>query len=245
LHLDVVINRLRERYGVEVEREDPRIPYRETVRASAEAEGKHKKQTGGRGQFGVVNIKLEPLPRGQKFEFENAIFGGAIPSKYIPAVEKGIKERMEKGVIAGYPVVDIKVTLFDGKFHEVDSSEMAFKIAGSLGLSNAFVNCKPVILEPIYDLEVRVPEDYMGEVMGDISSRRGKISGMDSVGKIQIIRAKVPLAELNKYSTSLRSMTQGRGIHRQKLSHYEEVPMEVQNKLVEIYEKAKAEGTGG
>ncbi len=243
-HLEVIIQRLKDRFGVDVEREDPRIPYRETIKATAEAEGKHKKQTGGRGQFGVVNVKLEPMPRGEEFEFVNSIFGGAIPSKFIPAVEKGIKERMGKGVISGYKVVDVKVTLYDGKFHDVDSSEMAFKIAGSLGFSNAFAKCKPSILEPIYDLEVKVPEEYMGDVMGDISSRRGKIQGMEASGRNQIIKAKVPLAELNKYSTSLRSMTQGRGVHRQKFSHYEEVPGDIQTKLVEAYEKAKAEGSG-
>jgi elongation factor G len=243
LHLEVVISRLKDKFGVDVLREDPRIPYRETIKGSAEAEGKHKKQSGGRGQFGVVNVKLEPLPRGQDFEFVDAIFGGAIPSKFIPAVEKGIRERMEKGVVAGYKVVDVRVTLFDGKFHDVDSSELAFKIAGSLGFSNAFKICKPVILEPIYDIEVRVPEEYMGDVMGDISSKRGKILGMEAIGKMQIIKAKVPLAELSKYSTNLRSMTQGRGMHRQKFSHYEEVPGEVQNKLVEVYEKARAEGS--
>jgi len=242
LHLDVVISRLKEKFNLEVEREDPRIPYRETVKGSAEAEGKHKKQSGGRGQFGVCNLKIEPLPRGSDFEFEDAIFGGAIPGKFIPAVEKGVRERMEKGIVAGYKVVDIKVTLFDGKFHDVDSSELAFKIAGSLGLTAAFEKAKPVILEPIYDIEVRVPEEYMGDIMGDISSRRGKIQGMDSAGKMQIIKAKVPLAELNKYSTSVRSMTQGRGMHRQKFSHYEEVPGEIQQKLTEAYAKARAEG---
>ena len=242
LHLDVVAARLKEKFNVEVEREDPRIPYRETIKGNAEAEGKHKKQSGGRGQFGVCNIKMEPLPRGEQFEFVNAIFGGAIPSKFIPAVEKGIIERMERGIIAGFKVVDIKVTLYDGKFHDVDSSELAFKIAGSLGLVNAFTKCKPVILEPIYDLEVKVPEEYMGDVMGDISSRRGKIQGMDAAGKMQVIKAKIPLAELNRYSTSLRSMTQGRGMHRQKFSHYEDVPGDIQQKLVEAYEKARAEG---
>lgn len=242
LHLDVVTGRLKEKFNVEVEREDPRIPYRETIKGTAEAEGKHKKQSGGRGQFGVCNIKMEPLTRGEQFEFVNAIFGGSIPSKFIPAVEKGIVERMERGIIAGYKVVDIKVTLFDGKFHDVDSSELAFKIAGSLGLVSAFTKCKPVILEPIYDLEVKVPEEYMGDVMGDISSRRGKIQGMDAAGKMQVIKAKIPLAELNRYSTSLRSMTQGRGMHRQKFSNYEDVPGEIQQKLVEIYEKARAEG---
>ena len=243
LHIDVITAKLKDKFGVEVDREDPRIPYRETIKATSDAEGKHKKQSGGRGQFGVVNIKLEPLARGEEFEFVNAIFGGSIPSKFIPAVEKGLKGRMEKGVIAGNKVVDIKVTLYDGKYHDVDSSEMAFKIAASVGLANAFVGAKPVILEPIYDLEVKVPEEYMGDVMGDISSRRGKIQGMDSVGKYQVIKAMVPLAELNKYSTSLRSMTQGRGIFNQTFSHYEEVPGDVQAKLVEAYEAAKAEGT--
>ena len=242
LHLDVVIARLKEKFNVDVEREDPRIPYRETIKGTADAEGKHKKQSGGRGQFGVCNIKVEPMERGKYFEFENAIFGGSIPSKFVPAVEKGIIERMERGIIAGFKFVDVKVTVYDGKYHDVDSSEMAFKIAGSLAIFNAVTKAKPVILEPIYDLEVRVPEDYMGDVMGDISSRRGKIQGMDSAGRMQIIKAKVPLAELNKYSTSLRSMTQGRGMHRQKLSHYEEVPNEIQQKLVEAYEKARAEG---
>ena len=241
-HLDVVIERLKNKFGVEVEREEPKIPYRETIKGTAEAEGKHKKQSGGRGQFGIANVKIEPLQRGGAFEFVNAIYGGAIPSKFIPAVEKGIRERMAKGVIAGYKVVDIKVTLCDGKFHDVDSSELAFKIAGSLALADAFVKCKPVILEPIYDIEVRVPEAFMGDVMGDISSRRGKIQGMEAAGKMQVIKAKVPLAELSKYSTALRSMTQGRGLHRQKLSHYEEVPGDIQAKLVEAYKKARAEG---
>ena len=245
LHLDVIIERLKDKFGVEVEREDPKIPYRETIKETAEAEGKHKKQSGGRGQFGIANVRLEPLPRGEDFEFVNAIFGGAIPSKFIPAVEKGIRERMGKGVVAGYKIVDVKVTLFDGKFHDVDSSELAFKIAGSLGFANAFVKCKPVILEPLYDIEARVPETFMGDVMGDISSRRGKIQGMEAAGKMQVIKAKVPLAELNKYSTTLRSMTQGRGMHRQKFSHYEEVPGDIQVKLIEIYEKARAEGSGG
>ncbi|MBC8205324.1 elongation factor G [bacterium] len=243
-HLDIIIGRLKDRFSVDVDRIDPKIPYRETIKASADAEGKHKKQSGGRGQFGVVNVKLEPSARGEEFEFVNAISGGAIPGKFIPAVEKGIRERMERGVIAGYKVVDVKVTLFDGKFHDVDSSELAFKIAGSLGFTNAFVKCKPVMLEPIYDLEVRVPEEYMGDVMGDISSRRGKIQGMEASGKMQVIKAKAPLAEINKYSTSLRSMTQGRGMHRQKLSHYEDVPREIQDKLVEEYEKSRAEGGG-
>jgi elongation factor G len=241
LHITVLIDKLKERSGVEVELIEPKIPYRETIRGSAEAEGKHKKQTGGRGQFGVVNVKLEPKPRGEGYEFVNEIFGGAIPSKYVPAVDKGIQDAMTKGVVAGYPVVDCKVTLYDGKFHEVDSSELAFKIAGSLGFRSAFKKSQPVILEPIYDLEVRVPEEYMGDIMGDLSSRRGKIQGMESEGHMQVIRAKVPLKELYRYATALRSMTQGRGISKQSFSHYEEVPPDIQQKLVGAHTEEKEE----
>jgi elongation factor G len=244
LHLTTIIDRLKERFGVSVTQEEPNIPYRETIKGAAEAEGKHKKQSGGRGQFGIVNIKMEPLPRGSEdpLDFVDAIVGGAIPGKFIPAVEKGIREAMTKGVIAGFPVVDVRVTLFDGKFHDVDSSEMAFKIAGSLGFKNAFKDSKPVILEPIYDVEVKVPQEYMGDIMGDLSSRRGKIQGMDSEGRFQVIRAKVPLAEIHKYANDLRSMTQGRATHRRKFSHYEEVPREIQEKLVAKYDAKREEG---
>ena len=244
LHLTTIIDRLKEKYGVSVIQTEPNIPYRETIHGLADAEGKYKKQTGGRGQFGIVQIKLEPIERGSDdpLEFVNAIVGGAIPGKFIPAVEKGIREAMTGGVVAGYPVVDVKVTLYDGKFHEVDSSEMAFKIAGSLGFKKAFKDSKPTILEPIYDVEVKVPKDYMGDVMGDLSSRRGKIQGMDSEGRFQIIRAKAPLAELYKYANDLRSMTQGRGMHRRKFSHYEEVPHDIQAKLVAEYEAKREEG---
>jgi elongation factor G len=244
LHLTTILERLKEKTGVTVTQTKPNIPYRETIKGQSDAEGKYKKQTGGRGQFGIVNIKMEPKERGSEdpLEFENAIVGGAIPGKFIPAVEKGIREAMQGGVIAGYPVVDVRVTLYDGKFHEVDSSEMAFKIAGSLGFKAAFKNCKPVILEPIYDVEVKVPKEYMGDVMGDLSSRRGKIQGMDTEGRFQIIRAKVPLAELYKYANDLRSMTQGRGMHRRKFSHYEETPRDVQEKLTAEYDAKREEG---
>jgi len=241
LHITVLVDKLKERSGVEVDLVEPKIPYRETIRGKAEAEGKHKKQTGGRGQYGVVNVKLEPKGRGEGYEFVNEIFGGAIPSKYVPAVDKGIQEVLAKGVVAGYPVVDFKVTLYDGKFHEVDSSELAFKIAGSLGFRNAFKKCQPVILEPIYDLEVRIPEEYMGDIMGDLSGRRGKIQGMESDGHMQVIRAKVPLKELYRYATALRSMTQGRGIPRQSFSHYEEVPPDIQQKLIAAHTEEKEE----
>ena len=243
LHLDIVVKRLQEKYNVQVEMVEPKIPYRETIRSKAEGQSKYKKQTGGRGQYGDVFLRLEPLPRGSEFEFVDQIVGGVVPSKYIPAVEKGVREAMAEGVIAGYPVVDVKVTLYDGSYHSVDSSDMAFKIAASMGFKKLFKEANPVILEPIYDVEVVVPEEYMGDVMGDISSRRGKIIGTEAEGHFQVIKAKVPLAELYKYSTKLRSLTQGRGIHRRKFSHYEEVPREIQDKLVEEYNKAREQGS--
>lgn len=242
LHITIALKRLAQRYGVEVEQHDPKIPYRETIRASAEAQGKFKKQTGGRGQYGDAHLRIEPLPRGEGFEFVDAIVGGVIPNKFIPAVEKGARETCEGGVIAGCQVVDVKVTVFDGSYHNVDSSENAFKVAASMGFKKAFMDAKPVLLEPIYNLEVKVPEAYMGDVMGDISSRRGKISGMDADGRFQVIRAKVPLAELNRYATSLRSMTQGQGLFHQEFSHYEDVPHEVAEKIMEEYKASREEG---
>ncbi len=241
LHLDIIIKRLKEKYGVEVDIVEPKIPYRETIKGFNEGAHKYKKQSGGRGQYGDVSIKLEPLPRGEGYEFVDAIVGGVIPGKYIPAVEKGVKEAMSGGVIAGYPVVDVRVTLFYGSYHTVDSSDMAFKIAGSMCFKKVFREAKPVLLEPIYDVEVQVPEDFMGDVMGDISSRRGKIQGMDAEGPFQVIKAKVPLAELYKYSTTLRSLTQGRGMHRRKFSHYEEVPKEIADKIISQAEADKEE----
>lgn len=232
LHLEVMVDKLKKRFGVEAELEKPRIPYRETIKAKAEAQGKYKRQSGGRGQYGDVWLRLEPLSRGGGFEFENKIVGGAVPSKYIPAVEKGVVEAMNDGVLASHKVVDAKVTLYDGTFHEVDSSDLAFKIAGSMGFKNAATKAKPVLLEPIYNLEVIVPEEFMGDVMGDLSSRRGKILGMDREGNFQSIKAQVPLAELYKYSTSLRSSTHGRGIHSREFSHYEEVPRDIADKII-------------
>ncbi|RMF61644.1 MAG: elongation factor G [Calditrichaeota bacterium] len=232
LHLDIVVKRLKEKFGVDVNLVEPKIPYRETITATAQAQGKYKKQSGGRGQYGDVWLKLEPLKGDQEFEFVDAIVGGVVPGKFIPAVEKGVRETMEEGVLAGYRVTGVKVTLYDGSYHSVDSSEMAFKIAGSMAFKKAFHEAKPVLLEPIYDVEVVVPEEFMGDVMGDLSSRRGKIAGMDSEGPFQLIKAKVPLAELYKYSTSLRSLTQGRGLHRRKFSHYEQVPHDVAEKVI-------------
>ncbi len=241
LHLAIILTRLKRKFGVEVEEEEPKIPYRETIKKKAETQGKYKKQSGGRGQYGDCHIRLEPMKRGEKFEFVDAIVGGVIPGKFIPAVEKGVVETMEKGVIAGYPVVDVRVTCFDGSYHNVDSSEMAFKMAASLGFKKAFANANPVLLEPIMEIEVRVPEEYMGDVMGDLSSRRGKIMGMDAEGRFQVIKAQVPLAELYRYSTTLRSMTQGRGIHSRKFSHYEMVPSDVVEKIIEQAKKDKEE----
>jgi elongation factor G len=242
LHLGIIVKRLRAKYGVEVDMNEPKIPYRETIRGRAnEVEYKHKKQTGGRGQFGHVWIKVEPLPRGKGFEFEDAIVGGVVPGRFIPAVEKGVVEAMISGVMAGYKVVDVKVTLFDGSYHDVDSDDHSFKVAGRMAFKKGFRDAKPILLEPIYEIEVMVPGDHMGDVLGDISSRRGKILGMDTDGSHQIIRALVPLKELFRYSTNLRSMTQGRGIHRQKFNHYEEMPREIADKIMTEHAKEKVE----
>ncbi|MCX7984185.1 MAG: elongation factor G [Bacteroidetes bacterium] len=242
LHLLIVTKRLKERFGVDVELTEPKIPYKEAIRAVVpDAEYKHKKQTGGRGQYGHVHLKLEPLPRGKGFEFVDAIVGGVVPGRFVPAVEKGVLEAMQKGVLAGYEVVDVRVTLFDGTYHSVDSDEHSFKIAGSMAFKKGFMEGKPVLLEPINEVEVIVPEEYMGDVMGDLSSRRGKIQGMEAEGHFQKIKALVPMSELHKYSTVLRSMTQGRGFYRTKFSHYDEMPKELAEKVIEASEKAKEE----
>jgi elongation factor G len=243
MQLSLAVKRLKERYGVEVDLVEPRVPYRETIKGKAnDVEYKHKKQSGGRGQYGHVHFKMEPLPRGAGFEFANAIVGGVVPGRFIPAVEKGINETMEKGVIAGNKVVDVKVTLFDGTYHTVDSDEMSFKLAATQCFKKGFLECKPCLLEPIYEVEIKVPEEYMGDVMGDISSRRGKIQGMDSDGHFQIIKSLVPLAELYKYSSQLRSITQGRGVHTRRFDHYEEMPKEIEQKVIDEYKKSREEG---
>jgi elongation factor G len=242
LQLNLAIKLLKDRYGVEVDLVEPRIPYRETIKGKCEdAEYKHKKQSGGRGQYGHVHLKLEPLTRGSGYEFDDAIVGGVVPGRFIPAVEKGLKDIMTKGILTGSRVVDVKVTLFDGTYHSVDSDEVSFKIAASQAFKKGFMEARPVILEPIYNITVKIPEEYMGDVMGDISSRRGKIQGMDSESPFQIIKAKVPLAELHKYSTQLRSLTQGRGMFAMSFSHYEEVPKEIEGKIIEEYQKSKQE----
>ncbi len=242
IHLDLAVKRLKERYNVEVDLVQPRIPYRETIRGTCEnAEYKHKKQSGGRGQYGHVVLKIEPAPRGAGFEFHNGIVGGVVPGRFIPAVEKGIIEMMQRGILSGCQVIDVKATLFFGSYHDVDSDDMSFKIAGSMCFKKGFLEAKPVLLEPIYEIEVTMPEECMGDVMGDISSRRGKILGMDNDGHFQIIRCVVPLSEFYKYSSTLRSLTAGRGTHTRKFSHYEEVPKEVEHKIVEEYKKSREE----
>jgi len=242
LQLALAVKRLKERYKVDVDLIEPKIPFRETIKGRVDdVDFKHKKQSGGRGQYGHVHFKMEPLSRGTGFEFVNAIVGGVVPGRFIPAVEKGIIETMSKGVISGNKVVDVRVTLHFGSYHDVDSDEMSFKIAASQCFRKAFNECKPCLLEPIYEIEVIVPDEYMGDVMGDISSRRGKILGMDSDGLYQIIKANVPLAELHKYSSQLRSLTQGRGSHKAKFSFYEEVPKEVEQKVIDEYNKAREE----
>jgi len=237
LHLDVIVSKLKDKFNVNVDTEKPRIPYRETIRKPAQAMGKYVKQTGGRGQYGICYIKIEPLKRGEGYEFVNQIFGGAIPSSFIPSVETGIKKAMQKGALAGYPVVDVKVTLYDGKYHPVDSSNLAFEIAGSMAFKEAEAQADPYLLEPIYEVEVIVPEEYMGDVIGDLNARRGKILGMEVEGKLQKIKALVPLAELHKYSSTLRSITKGRGIFSLKFSHYDEVPKEIAQKVIQEAKK--------
>ncbi len=242
LHLEVLVERLKKRFGVDVLLTKPHVPYRETIRGKAQDEYRHKKQSGGRGQFGEVHLRVEPTPRGGTFEFVNEIKGGVIPGQYIPAVEKGVVAGMEKGPLAGYPVVDVLVAVFFGKYHDVDSSEMAFKIAAETCFHQVVLKASPVLLEPYNDLEVRVPEEFLGDVMGDMSSRRGKILGTEASGHYQVIKAKVPAAELYKYASHLRSITQGRGMHHAKFSHYEEVPREIAEKVIAA---ARAEKEAG
>lgn len=232
VHLEVAVERLRRKFGVEVNMKTPRVPYKETIRGTASVQGKYKKQTGGRGQYGDCWIKLEPLPRGGGYEFVNQIVGGIIPKQYIPAVEKGILEAMMGGVLAGYPVIDLKVTLYDGSYHVVDSSELAFKIAGSLAFKKGVLGSNPVLLEPIMNVEVVAPDDCMGDLIGDLNSKRGRVLGVEARGKYQGIRAQVPLAEMLKYASELKSITGDRGEYTMDFSHYEEVPAHLQEKII-------------
>ncbi len=243
VHIEVTVDRIKRKFGVDVELDAPKVPYKETIRGTVSVQGRHKKQSGGRGQFGDVWIKIEPLPKGGGFEFVNNIVGGVVPRQYIPAVEKGIQEAMAQGVLAGYPVVDVKVTLYDGSYHTVDSSEMAFKIAGSLAFKKGVVDAKPVLLEPIMAMEIIVPNDYMGDIIGDLNARRGKVNGVEPMANNnQLIKAQVPMAEVLKYAPDLRSMTGGRGMFTMEFSHYEEVPGHLTAKIIEAAKQAKEEG---
>lgn len=239
VHIEVTTEKLKRKFNVEVQLDTPKVPYKETITKKVRVQGKHKKQTGGHGQFGDCWIQIEPLPRGNGFEFENKIVGGAIPRQYIPAVEKGVIESAQKGVLAGSPCVDFKVILDDGSFHAVDSSEMAFKIAGSLAFKKATADSGPVLLEPIMNVSVITPDEYMGDIMGDLNSRRGRVLGVDSKGKNQVIKAQVPMAEFLTYAPDLNSITGGRGIFTMEFSHYDEVPAQISQKIVEELNKTK------
>jgi elongation factor G len=238
-HVEIIVSRLKRRYGVDVELHSPKIPYRETIRGKADVQGRHKKQTGGHGQFGDCWIKMEPLPRGEKFAFENDVFGGAIPKNFIPAIEKGIVETAEKGYLAGYPVVDFKVIVYDGSYHDVDSSEMSFKLAARKAFKAAMEQAKPSLLEPIMNVEVQAPVEYAGDLMGDMNGRRGRISGMDTKGGTQIIRAQVPMAEMLNYQNDLISMTQGRASFSMEFDHYDFVPALQAEKVIAAARAAK------
>jgi len=239
LHIEVVVGRLKKKFGVEVERHPPRVPYRETIAASAEAHGRHKKQTGGHGQFADCWVRFEPLPRGSDFEFVNEIFGGTIPKQYVPAVEKGIQDARVKGYLAGYPMVDFRAAVYDGKYHAVDSSEMAFKIAGSLAFKEAMASCRPTLLEPIMNVSISVPDDMTGDVLGDLNSRRGRTQGMEKKGSQTTIKAQVPMAEMLSYEPTLTSMTGGRGYFHMDFGHYEEVPSHLQQKIIQAVKEEK------
>jgi elongation factor G len=231
-HLDVAISRLAQRFGVEVDTELPRIPYRETIRGNADVEGKHKKQSGGRGQFGVANVRFDPLPPGSGYEFNIAIKGGSIPKQYLPAIDKGIQEALDRGILAGYPVVDVRATVYDGKYHSVDSDELSFRMAGIMAVREAAPKLAATLLEPVMEVTVRVPEELMGDVIGDLNAKRGRVLGMDSDGGVRIISAEVPLAEMQRYSIDLRSLTSGRGSFSMELARYEEAPPQEAQKVI-------------
>ena len=239
VHIEVIVERMKRKFGVEVELKEPKVPYKETIKGTTKVQGKYKKQSGGKGQYGDTWLELAPMPKGEGFEFVDKIVGGSVPRQYIPAVEKGIVEAMNQGVLAGYPVIDFKVTLYDGSYHDVDSSEMAFKIAASMGFKKGLEMCKPVLLEPIMKMEVIVPDDNMGDVMGDLNSRRGKIMGVETKGSNQVIKAVVPMAEVLRYAPDLRSMTGGRGAFTMEYSHYEEVPGQIADKIIEAAKREK------
>jgi elongation factor G len=232
LHLEIIVDRMKREFKVEANVGKPQVAYRETIRAKVESEGKFVRQSGGRGQYGHVWLKIEPHELGKGYEFVNGIVGGTVPREYIPAVDKGIKEAVETGVIAGYPVVDVKVTLFDGSYHDVDSNEMAFKIAGSMGFKEGFRRARPVLLEPIMKVEVVTPEDYSGDVIGDLNRRRGQITGMDDSPSGKVISGEVPLSEMFGYATTVRSMSQGRATFTMEFSKYVEVPSHIADSII-------------
>jgi elongation factor G len=234
LHLEIIVDRLLREFKVSANVGRPQVAYKETIRAAAKSEGKFVRQTGGRGQYGHVFIKIEPLEAGKGFEFENKIVGGAVPREYIPAIEKGIREASDRGILAGYPVVDVKAMLYDGSYHEVDSSEMAFKIAGSMAFKEAAKNAKPVLLEPIMIIEIVTPEEYMGDVIGDLNARRGRVQNIERRGNVQVIKSQAPLAEMFGYATGLRSKTQGRATFTMQFSHYDEVPKGVSEGIIAV-----------
>jgi elongation factor G len=236
-HIEVVVSKMKKRYHTEVVLKAPKVPYRETIRGKADVQGKHKKQTGGHGQYGDCKIKMEPLPRGGEFEFVNDIFGGSIPKNYIPAIEKGIRDAAARGHLAGFPMVDFRVTLYDGSYHDVDSNDMSFQMAGRIAFRKAMEQAKPTLLEPVMAVEITVPDDFAGSIMGDLNSRRGRIQGMDNKGGTTIVKAEVPMAEMLTYGVDLTSMTQGRGSFNMEMHHYDAVPGLLQEKIVE---KAKA-----
>jgi elongation factor G len=237
-HIEVVVAKLKKRYHTEVVLKAPKVPYRETIRGRADVQGKHKKQTGGHGQYGDCKIKMEPLPRGSEFEFVNDIFGGAIPKNYIPAIEKGIKDAASRGHLAGFPMVDFKVVLYDGSYHDVDSNDMSFQMAGRIAFRKAMEQAKPTILEPIMHVEITVPDEFAGSIMGDLNARRGRIQGMDNKGGNTVVKAEVPMSEMLTYGVDLTAMTQGRGSFNMEMHHYDVVPGQLQEKIIE---KAKAE----
>jgi elongation factor G len=243
LHVEMTVERMKRKYNVDVSLLPPRIPYKETVKGRAEGQGKYKKQTGGRGQYGDTWLRVEPMPRGGGFEFVDDIFGGAVPRNFIPSVEKGVRDCMKKGILAGYPVVDLRVTLYDGSYHDVDSSDMAFQIAASMGLQKVFMDAHPILLEPVMNVEVTTPAEVAGDIIGDMNSRRGRIVGMEPSGETAVVRAAAPMAEMLTYESSLRSMTGGRGAYSMEFSHYEEVPAFLAEKIVKEArsEKEKAE----
>ncbi|MCL2010044.1 MAG: elongation factor G [Synergistaceae bacterium] len=241
MHIDIVLAKMKERYGVELDTKTPQVPYRETIKKTSEAQGKHKKQSGGRGQYGDVSIRYFPLERGAGFEFVDKIVGGAIPNNYIPAVEKGLREYMKKGPLAGFPVVDFKAELFFGSYHDVDSSEMSFKLATRLSFKKGIMDAMPVLLEPIMNVEVIVPDQYMGDVMGDFNGRRGRVMGMEARGRLQVVKAQAPLAEMFRYAIILRSMTSGQGNFSMIHSHYEEVPADITKKVIAAHKQEEEE----